>query len=97
MCEIPKSISFTTPSVRIMMFSGFTSRCRIPAAWAWASARQTCSTIHRADLGVGDRPLGDPLLERLAVDELGDDVARPGGLGGVGAGVVEDLEDVLVT
>src|SRR5262249_47044106 len=47
---------------------------------------------HRADLGKADRPLGDELLERLAVDELGDDVA----LGAFLGRVVEDLEDVLV-
>ena len=45
MCEMPKSISFTTPSDRIMMFSGLTSRCRMPTACAWASARQTWSMI----------------------------------------------------
>src|SRR5690606_853341 len=47
---------------------------------------------HRADLRVLDLVLGDELLEGLAVDELGDDVA----LVGAGAGEVEDLEDVLV-
>ena len=92
MCEIPKSISFTTPSDRIMMFSGLTSRCRIPPACAWASARHDLQDDHRADLGERDRPVGDELLERLAVDELGDDVA----LGVFLRRVVEDLEDVLV-
>ena len=47
---------------------------------------------HRADLGERDRPLGDELLERLAVDELGDDVR----LRVFARRVVEDLEDVLV-
>jgi len=39
-----KSISFTTPSARIITFSGLMSRCRMPAAWAWARARQIWST-----------------------------------------------------
>ena len=34
---IPKSSTFTTPSSRTMMFSGFTSRCTMPALCAAAS------------------------------------------------------------
>jgi hypothetical protein len=47
---------------------------------------------HRADFRERDRPVGDELLQRLTVDELGNDVALAARL----RRVVEDLEDVLV-
>jgi hypothetical protein len=47
---------------------------------------------HGPDLGELGRVVGDALLEGLALDELGDDVALAADL----ARVVEDLEDVLV-
>ena len=47
---------------------------------------------HLRDLGERQRRVGEEVLERAAVDELGDDVA----LGRVGPRVIENLEDVLV-
>ena len=89
---MPKSISLMSPSFRIITFSGLTSRWMTPSECAWASARQTSTAISAA---TSENPSGAPvqeLLERLPVDELGDDVRarRPE------PRVVEDLQDVLV-
>ncbi len=48
---MPKSITFTlsTPSTSTTStFSGLTSRCTMPSAWAWSSAAATCVASARA-------------------------------------------------
>ena len=91
-CAMPKSMSLMSPSSRIMTFSGFTSRWMTPNWCACSSARATSEAIISATSGKGSGSVGEKVLERAPVDELGDDVA----LGRVGSRVVEDLEDVLV-
>ena len=63
----PKSRIFTTPSLPRMMFSGLMSRCRIPAAWAAATARAAClpqidglQVIYRARRAINSRNVGRP-------------------------------------
>jgi hypothetical protein len=43
----PKSRIFTKPSGVTIRFSGFRSRCTIPAAWAFASPSATCAATER--------------------------------------------------
>ncbi len=53
----PKSSTFTNPSARSMMFSGFTSRCIRPAACAAASARAVwLPTSTTVESGIGGSP-----------------------------------------
>ncbi len=47
----PRSVSFTTPSAVIRMFSGFRSRWTMPFAWAWASAASVCESTSAACAG----------------------------------------------
>ena len=49
---IPKSSTFTIPSLRTITFSGFTSRWTIPASCAAASAR-AASVSHRTRSSTG--------------------------------------------
>ena len=91
-CATPKSISFSMPSLRTMTFSGLTSRWMMPSEWACTSAPPISMAISAATSGAGGLPVGHELLERLPVDELGDDVRGRRFV----ARVVEDLHDVVV-
>ena len=44
---MPKSVSFTMPSVRTRMLPGLTSRCTKPRSWAACSAQAASSTMRR--------------------------------------------------
>ena len=55
-----------------MMFSGFTSRCTMPAACAADSALATWPAISMASRS-DQLAAPQPLAKRLAVDELGDE------------------------
>ena len=48
---IPKSVTFTVPSVARRMFPGLTSRCTRPARWAAARAEATSAPISAARRG----------------------------------------------
>ena len=89
---MPKSVSFTTPSSRTMMFSGLRSRWTTPAACACCSASAIGSRHAAANSGgIEGVRLGE-LPQRLAADELGDEVARLRRR----AGEVVDVEDERV-
>ena len=53
---MPKSSTFTVPSVHRKMLAGFRSRWRTLASWAWASARATeMPTSTSSSMGSGPR------------------------------------------
>ena len=81
-----------SPSLRIITFSGFTSRWMIPTLWAWPSAPHTSTAISAAISGKPGVCVARncfsvwPSMNSVTMYELDDSDAR----------VVEDLEDVLV-
>ena len=74
----PKSRIFARPSFVRTTFSGLRSRWTIPLSCAAARPRAICDAeVH--GLSHGQSARGDPLAQRLALDELHDeDVARRG-------------------
>ncbi len=56
MSAMPKSVSLSSRFSCRSTFSGFTSRCTIPAAWAASSACATWITAHAA-ISAGTSPL----------------------------------------
>ena len=70
---IPKSATFTRPSLESMMLPGFTSRWTIPRAWAAERARATSAATRAAWRG-GERAVAaHDRGQVLTVDELHDD------------------------
>ncbi len=74
----PKSSSFAVPSSVTITLPGFRSRCRIPAAWAPASASAICramrSVSFRAQPVARDHPVECPAADLLH-HQVGDTVA----------------------
>ena len=74
----PKSRILTTPSFDTITFSGFRSRCTIPAACAFARPSAICPERSRSFFD-GERTGGESLAQGLSVDELHrENVARRG-------------------
>ena len=71
----PKSSSFTRPSRVTNAFSGFTSRWTIPFSWAAPSASAIWMPYSTA-LRKGRAPPPQALAQRLALEQLGDDVGH---------------------
>ena len=69
----PKSRIFTNPSCDTIRFSGFRSRCAMPASCALASPSATCAAIS-IDLAYRQRAAAQQLAQRLPLDQLHRDV-----------------------
>ena len=71
---MPKSVTLTRRSGVTRRLAGLTSRCTIPAAWAAPSASAAWAEQVRATSGSSGAPGREQRGERLAVDELHDQV-----------------------
>ena len=71
----PKSRTLTLPSGVILMFAGFRSRWMMPFSCATSSASAICDAM-RSESATGSGSGREALRERLALDELHDDVTR---------------------
>ena len=60
----------------ILMLAGFRSRCTMPLSCA-ASSASAIWLASRQCFGAGDRPLGDPLGQRVALDQLQNERRLP--------------------
>ena len=87
----PKSATLTRPSSVRMTFSGFTSRCTMPAACAAASASSVGSTTSSASPGREHAELAEHLAQAAALQVLHGEVEQP-----VVLALVEDGDDTGV-
>ncbi len=87
----PKSATLTRPSSAISTFSGFTSRCTMPARWAAASAESTGSSTANARPGAIGASLAMRVAQRVAGDQLHHQEH-----GAVVVALVEHRDDVRV-
>ena len=70
---MPKSISFTVPSLQRMTLPGLTSRWTIPRSWAAASASHTGTSTAGGLVRLEPAAVAELVAQRASLDALHDD------------------------